>query len=70
MQLTEGKIKEAGGERIYADTSQRIQYASTRAFYERCGYQLESLLVDFYAPGDGKAVYCKKLRQENKELTA
>lgn len=70
MQLTEGKIKEAGGERIYADTSQRIQYASTRAFYERCGYQQESLLVDFYAPGDGKAVYCKKLRQENKELTA
>ncbi len=66
LQVTERKIKEAGGERIYADTSQRIQYASTRAFYERSGYLLESLLVDFYAPGDGKAIYCKKLKQEQR----
>ncbi|MDH4321910.1 MAG: GNAT family N-acetyltransferase [Desulfobulbaceae bacterium] len=63
LQLTEENIRQAGGERIYVDTSQRIQYASTRAFYERCGYLLESLLVDFYAPGDGKALYCKKLRK-------
>lgn len=65
LQLTERRIKEAGGERIYVDTSQRIQYASTRAFYERCGYNLESLLVDFYAPGDGKAIYGKKVRRGN-----
>jgi hypothetical protein len=41
------------------DTSQRVQYASTRAFYERCGYRLETVLKDFYAAGDGKAIYCK-----------
>ena len=70
LQLTERKIKEAGGERIYVDTSQRIQYASTRAFYERCGYLLESLLVDFYAPGDGKIIYCKKLKQKRRDLSA
>jgi acetoin utilization deacetylase AcuC-like enzyme/ribosomal protein S18 acetylase RimI-like enzyme len=61
LQHTEHRIKEAGGDRIYVDTSQRIQYASTRAFYERCGYRQESLLTDFYAPGDGKVIYCKKL---------
>ena len=61
IDLTEIKIKQLGGDRIYVDTSQSIQYASTRAFYERCGYLLESLLVDFYAPGDGKAIYCKKM---------
>jgi acetoin utilization deacetylase AcuC-like enzyme/GNAT superfamily N-acetyltransferase len=55
------RIKAAGGSRIYADTSQRLQYASTRAFYENCGYKLETVLQDFYAPGDGKAVYCKSL---------
>ena len=57
----ERRIKAAGGSRIYVDTSQRVQYASTRAFYENCGYQLESVLKDFYAVGDGKAIYCKSL---------
>ncbi len=70
MQLTELKIKEAGGERIYVDTSQRVQYASTRAFYERCGYLQESLLADFYAPGDGKVIYCKKLKQKRRDLSS
>ena len=61
IQETEGLIKAAGGSRIYVDTSQRVQYASTRAFYEGCGYRLETVLTDFYAPGDGKAIYCKAL---------
>jgi len=58
---TESRIRKAGGSRIYVDTSQRLQYASTRAFYESCGYRLESVLTDFYAPGDGKAIYSKSL---------
>ena len=58
---TERRIGDAGGSRIYVDTSQRLQYASTRAFYESCGYQVEALLPDFYRPGDGKAIYCKRL---------
>ena len=58
---TERRIKAAGGSRIYVDTSQRVQYASTRAFYESCGYRLETVLKDFYAVGDGKAIYCKSL---------
>jgi acetoin utilization deacetylase AcuC-like enzyme/GNAT superfamily N-acetyltransferase len=57
----ERRIKAAGGRRIYADTSQRVQYASTRAFYESCGYLLETVLKDFYAVGDGKAIYRKSL---------
>jgi acetoin utilization deacetylase AcuC-like enzyme/GNAT superfamily N-acetyltransferase len=58
---TEGRITAAGGSRIYVDTSQRAHYAGTRAFYEGCGYRLEGVLTDFYAPGDGKAIYCKSL---------
>jgi GNAT superfamily N-acetyltransferase len=56
---TEGRIKRDGGTRVYVETSQRAQYASTRAFYESCGYRLESVLSDFYAPGDGRVTYCK-----------
>jgi len=55
----EKQIRKAGGTRVYVDTSQREQYAATRAFYESCGYKLETVLTDFYAPGDGKTIYCK-----------
>lgn len=58
---TERLIYKAGGRRIYVETSQRAQYASTRIFYENCNYRLEATLNDFYAPGDGKAIYCKVL---------
>jgi len=61
LRETEKRIAREGGSRIYVDTSQRVQYASTRAFYESCGYRIESVLPDFYAPGDGKVVYCKPL---------
>jgi ribosomal protein S18 acetylase RimI-like enzyme len=57
----EKRIRSAGGKRIYVDTSQRVQYASTRAFYESAGYRLETVLEDFYGQGEGKAIYCKKL---------
>ena len=66
LKESERRIRSAGGTRIYVDTSQRIQYASTRAFYETCGYRLEAVLADFYGPGDGKAVYCKVLANDSK----
>lgn len=58
---TERRIREKGGTRIYAETSSRPQYQSTRAFYERTGYRLAEMLADFYAPGDGRATYLKIL---------
>jgi acetoin utilization deacetylase AcuC-like enzyme/GNAT superfamily N-acetyltransferase len=61
MKETERLIKAAGGFRLYAETSKRIQYSSTRAFYENCGYHLEAVLENFYGPGEGKAIYCKTL---------
>jgi ribosomal protein S18 acetylase RimI-like enzyme len=61
LKETERLIRQAGGTRVYAETSQRSQYASTRAFYEDRGYHQESLLPDFYGPGDGKVTYCKVL---------
>jgi GNAT superfamily N-acetyltransferase len=61
IEETERLIRESGGTRIYVETSQRPQYESTRAFYACAGYRLEALLPDFYAPGDGKAIFCKIL---------
>jgi ribosomal protein S18 acetylase RimI-like enzyme len=61
MQLAEHAVANAGGTRVYVDTSSRAQYAPTRAFYERAGYAQAALLEDFYAPGDGKVIYVRVL---------
>ncbi len=61
MAESERLMAERGARRIYADTSSRPQYESTRAFYLACGYIQEALLADFYAPGDGKVIFVKVL---------
>ncbi len=44
---------------LYIETSDKPQYAPTRAFYERRGYTLVAQFRDYYEVGDGKVVYCK-----------
>jgi len=61
MSAAENTIRDMGGSRVYADTSSRPQYLPTRKFYETIGYQQAAHLPDFYAPGDGKIIYCKTL---------
>jgi len=59
LEEAERQIVAARGTRIYIETSHRSDYQATRGFYERCGYELVSVLDDFYAPGDSKATYLK-----------
>jgi GNAT superfamily N-acetyltransferase len=54
-------IRGEGGRNIYIETSTRPHYEATRTFYERCGCALVATLADFYASGDGKAIYCKRV---------
>ena len=61
MDDAEREIRRLGGARVYADTSGRAQYAPTRGFYQHCGYVVDAVLDDFYAPGDAKVVYRKVL---------
>lgn len=57
----EERIAAAGGRLVVVETSTREQYAPTRRFYERCGYATAAIIEDFYAPGDGKAIYVKRV---------
>jgi ribosomal protein S18 acetylase RimI-like enzyme len=57
----ESRVVAAGGRRIYIDTSGKDQYAPTRAFYERNGFYCEARLTNFYAPGDDRVIYAKRL---------
>jgi GNAT superfamily N-acetyltransferase len=61
MAASERIMAGCGARLIYADTSSRPQYESTRAFYLACGYREEAFLADFYAPGDGKVIFAKTL---------
>ena len=61
MAAAEAHIAASGHSRVYVETSTRPQYQPTRAFYLRCGYALIAEIEDFYAPGDGKALFLKVL---------
>ena len=54
-------MSSAGRTRVYVETSTRAQYEGTRSFYLACGYRVAAELEDFYAPGDGKAMFLKVL---------
>ncbi len=51
----------AGGERLYAETSSRPGYASTRAFYMATGFSEVAFLPEHFGPGDGKRIFEKRL---------
>ena len=61
LDAAETWIAREGRTRVYLETSTRPQYVPTRAFYLRCGYGIAAELPDFYAPGDGKAIFLKIL---------
>ncbi|MEN6558778.1 MAG: GNAT family N-acetyltransferase [Thermoguttaceae bacterium] len=61
MERTEQLVYAEGGRHLYAETSNRADYAPTRGFYLRCGYVQEALLKDFYAVGDDKVIFGKSL---------
>jgi ribosomal protein S18 acetylase RimI-like enzyme len=61
LQASEAAIAAAGGRAVYAETSSRPLYAPTRAFYLACFYREAASIADFYAPGDGKVIFEKRL---------
>ncbi len=49
---------------LYIETSDTPQYAPTRAFYVRRGYDQAAHFTDYYHVGDGKVVYRKVFREQ------
>jgi ribosomal protein S18 acetylase RimI-like enzyme len=46
---------------ISIDTSGRLDYGPTRAFYAALGYTAVAIVPDFYAPGDDQVIFTKQL---------
>lgn len=57
----EERIIAAEGRQIYVETPDQPAYLATQSFYKRAGYGLAATLNDFYAPGDDKLVFVKRL---------
>jgi ribosomal protein S18 acetylase RimI-like enzyme len=57
----ERRLRERAARMLVVETSSRTDYGSTRRFYERRGYQQHAALADFYAFGDDRVIYAKRL---------
>lgn len=55
------KIRLLGGNKVYAEISNRDHHEPVRVFYEKCGYVLAASIPDYYADGDDKVLYVKDL---------
>ncbi len=64
LRETERQIQQRAGRHIYIETSGRPQYAPTRAFYRRGGYQAVAVLPDFYDHHDDKVIWRKACADE------
>ncbi|MBU2591396.1 MAG: N-acetyltransferase [Nitrospinota bacterium] len=61
IEMAEADIAARGGENIWVETSSRPLYQPTQKFYLKCGYKKVAELPDFYAKGDNKIVYVKRV---------
>jgi ribosomal protein S18 acetylase RimI-like enzyme len=62
LEWTEEHLRAAGGRLLVVETSGTPEYAPTRRFYERLGYDGHLAVPDFYRPGDDLIIYSKHLR--------
>jgi ribosomal protein S18 acetylase RimI-like enzyme len=61
LAFVEDEIRKADGRLLLIETSTTPHYDPTRRFYLKYGYSLAATIADYYADGDGMAVFAKKL---------
>lgn len=61
LAFVEQDIRDHGGRLLVVETSTTEHYEPTRKFYLKHGYTLAASVPDFYADGDGMAIFTRKL---------
>ncbi len=59
MEEMERRLVDLNARLVLIETSSRADYAPTRAFYERRGYEETARVKDFYAPGDDRVIFAR-----------
>ena len=62
LSFVEAEVLRRGGYLLVIETSSQESYGSTREFYEKVGCTLAAQLPDYYAKGDDKLIYLRRLR--------
>ncbi len=58
----ERRLARSGARLVIIETSSLPRYEATRAFYLRRGYEMVARVPDFYANGDDRLIYVKRIR--------
>lgn len=61
LRAAETEIKQRAGRMILVDTGGKASYAPTRRFYDRAGYVEIARVPDFFAVGDDRVIYARRL---------
>lgn len=61
MRAVEADLAERRARMVVIETSSRDDYAPTRRFYHKHGYTESARLRDFYAPGDDRVVFTRRV---------
>jgi len=61
LESAEDHARRQAARLLLIDTSDTPLYLPTRGFYLKAGYTEAAVVADFYADGDGKVVYAKRV---------
>ena len=61
LQEVERRLALQDARLVIIETSSLPHYAPTRTFYERRGYQVVARVPDFYAQGDDRLIFAKRI---------
>jgi ribosomal protein S18 acetylase RimI-like enzyme len=61
LRAVEGLVADASGRLLLIETSSTAIYQPTRQFYRKHGYADVATIPDFYADGDGKVIFHKRI---------
>ena len=61
LEYAEDHARRASARLLLIETSDTPVYLPTRGFYLKAGYAQAAVVADFYADGDGKVVYAKRI---------
>lgn len=61
MRYVENLLQSTNKRILLVETSSLPEFELTRRFYDKCGYNREAVIRDFYRDGEDKVVFWKKL---------
>ncbi len=63
MAYIENELRANGNRILIVETSGKPEFELTRDFYTKCNYIRQAIIPEFYAKGDDKIVFWKKLTE-------